>query len=45
MGAAYASIISQNLRPSVALLSNGSEPNKGRREIIDAHKALSQIKR
>ena len=44
MGAAYASIISQNSRPSVALLSNGSEPNKGRREIIEAHKSLSENK-
>ena len=44
MGAAYASIISQNSKPSVALLSNGSEPNKGRREIIEAHKVLSENK-
>lgn len=41
MGAAYAQIISDNDDPRVALLSNGSEPNKGTPEIIEAHKLLA----
>lgn len=42
MGAAYASIVSKNERPRVALLSNGREPNKGTEEIVDAHRYLSR---
>ena len=37
MGGAYASIVSRNSRPRVALLSNGSEPTKGTEEIVKAH--------
>lgn len=40
MGSAYSKIISVNPRPRVALLSNGSEPNKGTAEIIAAHERL-----
>lgn len=40
MGAAYASIVSKNPRPRVALLSNGTEPNKGTEEIVAAHPLL-----
>ncbi len=40
MGAAYASIVSKNDRPRVALLSNGTEPTKGTPEIIEAHQLL-----
>src|SRR5688572_13073264 len=43
MGAAYASIVSRNARPSVALLSNGSEPTKGTEEIIAAHPFLQKL--
>src|SRR5262249_51689885 len=42
MGAAYASIVSQNERPRVALLSNGREPNKGTEEIVRAHALLER---
>jgi glycerol-3-phosphate acyltransferase PlsX len=41
MGSAYAQIISDNARPRIALLSNGSEPNKGTPEIIAAHQLLA----
>jgi glycerol-3-phosphate acyltransferase PlsX len=44
MGSAYASIISDNPTPAVALLSNGSEPNKGTAAIREAHKRLSQLR-
>jgi len=40
MGSAYAKLMSVNRRPRVALLSNGSEANKGTREVIAAHAAL-----
>ena len=40
MGAAYARIISDNPSPSVALLSNGAEANKGTPAIQAAHQAL-----
>ncbi len=40
MGAAYASRISKNPRPRVALLSNGSEAGKGPKEIVEAHQLL-----
>lgn len=43
MGAAYASIVSRNQKPKVALLSNGSEPTKGTEEIVGAHAFLSRI--
>lgn len=40
MGAAYSSIISELRAPRVALLSNGAEPGKGTRAIVDAHRQL-----
>jgi phosphate acyltransferase len=40
MGAAYARIISKNDNPRVALLSNGTEPNKGPRQVVEAHEKL-----
>ncbi len=40
MGSAYASRISRNPRPRVALLSNGDEPYKGTQEIVEAHQRL-----
>lgn len=40
MGAAYASIVSRNPQPKVALLSNGTEPTKGLPEIVEAHQML-----
>jgi glycerol-3-phosphate acyltransferase PlsX len=40
MGSAYATVISDNPSPRVALLSNGSEPNKGTPAIKEAHKML-----
>lgn len=43
MGAAYSGVISKNARPRVALLSNGTEPNKGTDEIIAAHELLLKI--
>lgn len=43
MGASYASIISKNQRPRVALLSNGTEPTKGTEEIVEAHRILSGV--
>jgi glycerol-3-phosphate acyltransferase PlsX len=42
MGAAYASRISKNARPRVALLSNGAEAGKGPPEVIEAHRLLSE---
>jgi glycerol-3-phosphate acyltransferase PlsX len=44
MGAAYARIISRNERPKVALLSNGTEPNKGPRQVVEAHSKLVTMK-
>lgn len=41
MGSAYARIISDNESPRVALLSNGTEPNKGTPNIIEAHQLLA----
>ncbi len=41
MGAAYSARISQNPRPSVALLSNGSEAFKGTPAIVEAYARLS----
>jgi len=40
MGSAYARVISDNPRPRVALLSNGSEPHKGPPEVVEAHRLL-----
>ena len=42
MGSAYASRISSNTRPRVALLSNGEEAYKGTPAIIEAHQRLLQ---
>lgn len=42
MGAAYSQIISEIEAPRIALLSNGSEPLKGRPEIVEAHRLLRQ---
>lgn len=43
MGAAYARIISRNDNPKVALLSNGTEPNKGPRQVVEAHARLAEM--
>ncbi|HEX8824262.1 MAG TPA: phosphate acyltransferase PlsX [Archangium sp.] len=43
MGAAYARIISKNDNPRVALLSNGTEPNKGPRQVVEAHARLASL--
>jgi glycerol-3-phosphate acyltransferase PlsX len=43
MGSAYAQRISKNPRPRVALLSIGSEPNKGTAAIVDAHARLARM--
>ncbi len=43
MGAAYAQIISKNPSPSVALLSNGAEPNKGPPRVVEAHARLREM--
>jgi glycerol-3-phosphate acyltransferase PlsX len=43
MGAAYARIISRNENPKVALLSNGTEPNKGPRQVVEAHSRLVEM--
>lgn len=40
MGSAYSSIVSEIVSPRVALLSNGTEANKGTEEIIEAHRRL-----
>jgi glycerol-3-phosphate acyltransferase PlsX len=40
MGSAYAARISQNPKPRVALLSNGTEAGKGPREVAEAHQLL-----
>lgn len=40
MGAAYARVVSDNPRPRVGLISNGTEPNKGPPEVVEAHAAL-----
>ncbi|MGE0870904.1 MAG: phosphate acyltransferase PlsX [Kofleriaceae bacterium] len=42
MGSAYARLISKNRRPRVALLSNGTEANKGPSDVVAAHAALVQ---
>jgi len=43
MGSAYAARISKNPRPRVALLSNGSEPHKGTKAVVDAHRMLARL--
>jgi glycerol-3-phosphate acyltransferase PlsX len=43
MGAAYAQVISDNPAPQVALLSNGTEPNKGTEAIRGAHQQLKNM--
>jgi glycerol-3-phosphate acyltransferase PlsX len=40
MGAAYATIVSRNPRPRVALLSNGTEAGKGPKAVVEAHALL-----
>jgi phosphate acyltransferase len=40
MGAAFGSTILGLERPRVALLSNGTEPGKGREEVVEAHRRL-----
>lgn len=41
MGAAYAKVISKNPHPKVALLSNGTEPQKGPPRVVEAHQRLA----
>ncbi len=41
MGSAYASRISRNARPRVALLSNGEEAHKGPPAVVEAHRRLA----
>jgi len=43
MGSAYAEAISNNPRPSVALLSNGTEAHKGPPEVVGAHEMLAEL--
>lgn len=43
MGSAYARIVSDNEAPRVALLSNGTEPNKGTAAIVEAHSQLAAM--
>ena len=43
MGSAYSRVISKTDRPRVALLSNGTEPNKGPREVVQAHAMLKDM--
>jgi glycerol-3-phosphate acyltransferase PlsX len=42
MGVAYAQRISKNPRPTVGLLSNGTEPGKGIEAVVQAHARLAQ---
>ena len=44
MGAAYSRIISRNLNPSVALLSNGTEAQKGPPRVVEANAKLQLMK-
>jgi glycerol-3-phosphate acyltransferase PlsX len=41
MGSAYAKIISKNPNPSIALLSNGTEPQKGPPRVVEANSKIS----
>ena len=43
MGQAYASILTCNLHPTVALLSNGEEETKGNQAVIEAHNQLKNM--
>jgi phosphate acyltransferase len=43
MGAAYARIVSRNPTPSVALLSNGTEPTKGPPAVVEANRRLQSL--
>lgn len=43
MGSAYARVISHNLNPSVALLSNGTEALKGPARVVEAHRRLGSM--
>jgi glycerol-3-phosphate acyltransferase PlsX len=43
MGSAYARIISKNPSPSVALLSNGTESQKGPPRVVEAHQRLAAL--
>lgn len=43
MGSAYARIVSRNKNPSVALLSNGTEPQKGPPRVVEAHQKLMHL--
>jgi len=43
MGASYAKIISRNPNPTVALLSNGTEPLKGPARVVEAHRKLKEM--
>ena len=43
MGSIYSQLISESPRPRVALLSNGTEPNKGAEEVVEAHRLLSNM--
>jgi glycerol-3-phosphate acyltransferase PlsX len=43
MGSAYARAISRNPRPRVALLSNGTEPERGLPAIVEAHRRLTRL--
>lgn len=43
MGMVYAQIVSNNDHPSIALLSNGSESEKGAPEVVEAHQQLRQM--
>ena len=42
MGSAYSHIVSEIARPKVALLSNGTEANKGTEAIVAAHERLAR---
>lgn len=43
MGSTYASIVSKNSSPRVALLSNGTEASKGLPEIVAAHALIREL--
>lgn len=43
MGAAYSTVLHGVERPSVGLLSNGSEPTKGNDTLREAHRLLTQV--
>lgn len=43
MGSAYASVISRNARPRVALLSNGAEDGKGTAAVVEANRRLRAL--